>query len=326
MADWVKFRVDRLTDEQQQASLDTEYGGMNDVLANLYAVTGNADYLQLARKFDHQTAVRSAGRAAKTSSTACMRNTQIPEGDRRRPRLRADGRETLPRHRDVLLAARGASPLVRHRRQQRRRDRSFPVDHFRKHLGPTSTETCNTYNMLKLTRHLFAWEPSAETMDFYERGLYNHILASQDPATGMMSYYVPLRPGAFKTYSTPDDSFWCCVGTGMENHAKYGDTIYFHDDRSLFSTCSSPRELTWKEKGLVVRQETRFPEEDATRLIIQCSKPVRLALKIRVPAWALSGIAVAINGQKELLDAGRAPTPSSTANGKPATASRSACP
>ena len=131
--------------------------------------------------------------------------------------------------------------------------------------------------MLKLTRHLFALEPSAEKMDFYERGLYNHILASQDPATGMMCYYVPLRPGAFKTYSTPDNSFWCCVGTGMENHAKYGDTIYFHDDQSLYVNLFIASELTWKEKGLVVRQETRFPEEDTTRLTFTAKKPVRLA-------------------------------------------------
>jgi hypothetical protein len=155
--------------------------------------------------------------------------------------------------------------------------------------------------MLKLTRHLFAWSPSAETMDFYERGLFNHILASQDPATGMMCYYVPLRPGAFKTFSTENDSFWCCVGTGMENHAKYPDTIYFHDDQSLYVNLFIPSELTWKAKGLVVRQETRFPEEDTTRLAIKVGAPVRLALKIRHPAWAQSGMTLTINGKNEPL-------------------------
>ena len=93
----------------------------------------------------------------------------------------------------------------------------FPVDQFPVHLGAESSETCNTYNMLKLTRHLFGWMPSADLMDFYERGLYNHILASQDSATGGVIYYCPLKPGAFKTFSTPNDAFWCCVGTGMEN-------------------------------------------------------------------------------------------------------------
>ena len=175
----------------------------------------------------------------------------------------------------------------------------FPVNHFSQHLGAASTETCNTYNMLKLTRHLFAWSPSAETMDFYERGLLNHILASQDPASGMMCYYVPLKPGAFKTFSTPDNSFWCCVGTGMENHAKYTDTIYFHDDRSLYVNLFIGSELRWKEKGLTVRQETRFPEEDTTRLVLKSERPVRLALKIRYPSWAQSGMMLAVNGKKE---------------------------
>ena len=132
----------------------------------------------------------------------------------------------------------------------------FPVSDFSKHLGESSTETCNTYNMLKLTRQLFRLAPSVPLVDFYERGLFNHILASQDPATGMMCYYVPLKPGAFKTYSTPDQSFWCCVGTGMENHAKYPDSIYFHDDTSLYVNLFIASELSWRAKGLSVRQDT----------------------------------------------------------------------
>ncbi|HMB29057.1 MAG TPA: DUF6805 domain-containing protein, partial [Blastocatellia bacterium] len=136
-------------------------------------------------------------------------------------------------------------------------------------------------------------------MDFYERGLYNHILASQDPATGGFCYYVPLRPGAFKTFSTPEESFWCCVGTGMENHAKYPDTIYFHDDRSLYVNLFIASELKWKEKGLTIRQETKFPEEDTTRLSMKADKAVKLALKIRYPSWAQSGIRLTVNGKKQ---------------------------
>ena len=116
------------------------------------------------------------------------------------------------------------------------------------HLGAESSETCNTYNMLKLTRHLFGWLPSADLMDFYERGLYNHILASQDPATGGVIYYCPLKPGAFKTFSTPNDAFWCCVGTGMENPARYTDAIYFAGDQSLFVNLFMPSELTWRDQ------------------------------------------------------------------------------
>ena len=140
--------------------------------------------------------------------------------------------------------------------------------------------------MLKLTRHLFAWAPSAESMDFYERALLNHILGSQDPKTGQVIYYCPLKPGAFKTFSTPTDSFWCCVGTGMENHGKYNDTIYFHDDDALYVNLFIPSELTWKAKGLKVRQESKFPEEETTRLTLTAGRPVKLALKVRYPSWA----------------------------------------
>lgn len=115
----------------------------------------------------------------------------------------------------------------------------------------------------------------------------------------MMCYYVPLRPGAFKTFSTPDSSFWCCVGTGMENHTQYADTIYFHDDMSLYVNLFIASELQWKEKKLTVRQETRFPEEEITRLTIKSEGPIRLALRIRYPSWAQSGMTVAVNGRTE---------------------------
>jgi len=114
---------------------------------------------------------------------------------------------------------------------------------------------------------------------------------------------VPLKPGAFKTYSTPDDSFWCCVGTGMENHAKYGDTIYFHDDQSLYLNLFIASELNWTRKGLVVAQETRFPEEDTTRLTFKTARPVRLALKVRYPFWARAGMTLTVNGRKQAVPA-----------------------
>ena len=130
--------------------------------------------------------------------------------------------------------------------------------------------------MLKLTRHLFCWDPQAEYADYYERALYNHILASQNPETGMMCYYVPLRSGSHKEYNTPLDSFWCCTGTGVENHAKYGDSIYFHDDSTLYVNLFIASELNWKAKGLKVRQETKYPEEATSRLVFTREKPVEL--------------------------------------------------
>jgi len=301
MADWVKFRQDRLTAEQQQAMLQTEFGGMADVLANLYAVTGNPDHLRIARTFDHARLFDPLARG-EDPLDGLHGNTQFPKmiGAVREYELTGEKRyldiagffwQRVVRNRSFVIGGNTDN------------ERFFPIDQFSRHLGASSTETCNTYNMLKLTRALFALAPSAEAMDFYERGLYNHILASQDPDSGMMCYYVPLKPGAFRTYSTPDDSFWCCVGTGMENHAKYGDTIYFHDEQSLYVNLFIASELNWKAKGIVVRQETRFPEEDVTRLTMKAAKPVRLALKIRYPSWAQSGMTVSVNGKPEVIQA-----------------------
>jgi len=301
MADWVKFRVDRLTDEQQQAALNTEHGGMNEVLANIYAVTGNPEYLRIAHKFDHKR-LFDQWAAGEDRLDGLHGNTQFPKviGAVREYELTGDKRfydiasffwQRVALNRSFVIGGNTDGESF------------FPIDQFSRHLGPSSTETCNTYNMLKLTRHMFALEPSTEKMDFYERGLFNHILASQDPDTGMMCYYVPLRPGAFKTYSTPDKSFWCCVGTGMENPAKYGDTIYFHDDQSLYLNLFISSQLTWNDKGLVVRQETGFPEQETTRLTFSCKKPVRLALKVRYPAWVQSGMTLSINGKSEPITA-----------------------
>jgi hypothetical protein len=139
-------------------------------------------------------------------------------------------------------------------------------------------------------------------MDFYERGLYNHILASQDPETGMFVYLMSLKPGHFKTYSTPEDSFWCCVGTGMENHSKYADTIYFHDADSLYVNLFIASEMAWPERGISLRQETRFPERDTTVLKIQAAQPVKLALKVRHPAWAVEGVKVSVNGKRQKVE------------------------
>ncbi len=301
LADWVRFRVDRLSDEQQQKALDTEFGGMNEVLANLYAVTGNSEYLRVARKFDHRAVFDPLARG-EDRLDGLHANTQIPKaiGAAREYELTGEERyrdvaaffwERVSHHRSFAIGGNSDDEAF------------FPVEHFSKHLGESSTETCNTYNMLKLTRHLFAWSPSAEAMDFFERGLFNHIAASQRPSSGMMTYYVPMKPASYKTFSTPDDSFWCCVGTGMENHAKYGDSIYFHDESSLYVNLFIASELSWRAKGLVVRQTTAFPNEETTRLSFTCDAPVRLVLKLRYPAWAKSGIEVTINGAKQALDA-----------------------
>src|SRR4029079_680245 len=149
----------------------------------------------------------------------------------------------------------------------------FPTSDFEKHLGSAKTmETCCSHNMLRLTRLLFSLAPTNAFADYYERTLYNTILASQDPDSGMFTYFQSTRPGYLKLYCTPFDSFWCCTGTGMENHAKYGDSIYFHasDDGkdALFVNLFIPSTLKWKEKGIELKQLTQFPESGKTRLEI----------------------------------------------------------
>jgi len=301
MADWVKLRVDRLTDDQMQAMLGTEFGGMNDVLANLYAAAGDAEYLRLARKFDHRALFEPLAHG-EDPLNGLHGNTQIPQviGAAREYELTGESR-----YRDIATFF--WRRVVRSRSYvnggNTDGERFFPPEEFSRHLGVSTAETCNTYNMLKLTRHLFTWEPSAETMDYYERALFNQILGSQDPETGMVMYYCPLRPGAFKTYSTPDDSFWCCVGTGLENHGKYGDSIYFHDDRTLYVNLFIPSELTWRKKGLMVRQETGFPDEGKTTLTIRSDRPQRLSVAIRYPTWALAGISLSANGTVQEVNA-----------------------
>ena len=297
MANWVAFRVDHLTPEQMQKSLDTEHGGMNEVLANLYAVTGDTNYLRVAEAFNHQKIFTPLARG-EDKLDRLHANTQIPKiiGAAREYELTGDPQlltvattfwDAVALHRSYVIGGHSDH------------EHFFSTNDFAKHLSPDTAETCNTYNMLKLTRELFALEPSAAKMDFYERGLYNHILASQDPETGMFVYLMSLKPGHFKTYSTPEDSFWCCVGTGMENHSKYGDTIYFHDANSLYVNLFIASELSWAGKNLTVRQETRFPESDSTILKIKADKPTTFALKIRYPAWATDGVTVSINGKKQ---------------------------
>jgi hypothetical protein len=296
MANWVIFRVDNLSEEKMQASLQTEFGGMNEVLANLYGVTGDADYLKTAEAFN-QKRIFDPLAAGEDRLNGLHANTQIPKmiGAARQYELTGDARdadivkffwERVALHRSYVIG--GHSD----------REHFFPTNDFAKHLSAETAETCNTYNMLKLTRHIFEWQPSAIAMDFYERALYNDILASQDPEQGMFVYLMSLKPGHFKTYSTPENSFWCCVGTGMENHAKYGDTIYFHGDDSLFVNLFIPSELSWPEKNLVVKQETKFPESDTTWLNFKCDQPMQLALKIRWPAWS-EKISVRVNGKKQ---------------------------
>jgi uncharacterized protein len=294
---WVKSRNDRLSDEKMQAMLGTEHGGMNEALANLFALTGDEDFLKTSLRFNHQAVVGPASRRV-DNLTGLHANTQIPKfvGTARQYELTADPAlktateffwNTVVKERSYVIGGHSDG------------EHFSPKEKLSTAFGPSTTETCNTYNMLKLTRHLFCWEPKVEYADYYERALCNHILASQNPKDGMMCYYVPLRPGSHKEYNTPLDSFWCCTGTGVENHAQYGDSIYFHSGKSiLYVNLFIASELTWREVGLKLRQETSFPAAGETKLTVHCDKPMRLELRLRRPDWATT-FGIKINGKAQ---------------------------
>jgi len=294
--DWDIARFSKLSDEQVQAMLNTEHGGMNETLANLYALTGEDKYLKLSLRFNHHRVLDPAEHQ-EDKLTGLHANTQIPKfiGNARQYELTGDEAlktaalffwNTVVKERSYVIGGHSNGEMF------------SAKEHLSEALGPNTTETCNTYNVLKLTRHLFCWRPSAEYADYYERALYNHILASQNPETGMMCYYVPLRSGSRRNYNGVNDSFWCCTGTGVENHAKYGDSIYFHDNQNLYVNLFIASDLNWKEKGLQLRQETKYPDEGSTRLTFTCQKPVRLSVQVRHPFWSDKDFAVLVNGKK----------------------------
>ena len=300
LADWANTTLANLTEEQFQRMLACEHGGMNESLAELYARTGNEKYLRLSRRFHHKAVLEPlAGREDRLQGLHA--NTQIPKliGLARRYELTEDVADRtaveffwdrVVHHHSYVT---GGNSEAEH---------FGPPDRLSDRLTENTTETCNTHNMLKLTRHLFQWHASAEYADYYERALYNHILASQNPDDGMVCYFVPLKAGAQKTYSTPFNSFTCCLGTGMENHTKYGDSIYFHSNDALWVNLFIASELNWREKGLYLTQETRYPEADTIRFTFKTMKPVTLAVRLRYPGWATQGLSVWINDRPKLVN------------------------
>ena len=294
LADWAERTLSGLNEDQMQKILACEHGGMNEVLADLYADTRDPRYLALSRRFHHRAVLEPLVRG-EDKLNGLHANTQIPKliGLARRYEIAGDPSD--------LKAAEFFWDRMAHHHSYVTGSNSDgehlgEPDRLNDRLGENTAETCNVYNMLKLTRQLFMLEPSADKADFYERALFNHVLASQDPDTGGYCYYATLMPGMRKKYSKPED-FWCCVGTGMENHAKYWDSIYFHDAGGLYVNLFIASELAWKEKGVKVRQETGFPDSDSTRIAFTCEKPVSLVLRIRSPRWA-GRMKVRVNGHE----------------------------
>jgi DUF1680 family protein len=294
MAGWVAGYTGSLSYEHMQRVLGTEFGGMGEMLSNLYAITGREHYLEVAQRFDKKQFFDPLA-AHRDELKGLHVNTHIPQviaaaryyeltGERRY-------RDIAEYFWDEVVSERSYCTGGTSNRESWNTD----PGKLSTELGPDTTECCCAYNMMKLTRHLFGWAPDARFMDYYERTLFNHRLGTINPEDGAMMYYLPLAPGYWKTFGKAFDSFWCCTGTGSEEYAKLTDTIYFHDDNSLYVNLYIDSRLEWPEKGLGVKQETRFPEEQGTTLIITGKTPVQLSINLRIPYWVQGG-SVKING------------------------------
>lgn len=296
LADWAEKTTDNLTSEQIQQMLTVEQGGMLEVLLETYVRTGVRKYLELSQRFNHMAIMGPLAEGRGQIIEGLHANMQIPKVIGAARRYEITGSPA-----DRKIAEVFWHEVIDHHTYvnggNTDREHFGKRDMLAARMSGSMTETCNTYNMLKLTRHLFSWQPRAEYFDYYERALYNQILSSIDFRTGQTTYKLGLYGGYFQPFCTLTDSFWCCTGTGFENHVKYNDSIYFHNDQSLYVNLFIPSVLTWKEKGLVLRQETSFPESDQVKFIVSSSRPVRLALKIRYPFWAEKGMQVRINGR-----------------------------
>lgn len=295
--DWMIDITTNLSDEQVQSLLISEHGGLNEVFADVAKLTGEEKYLHLARRFS-QKALLDPLSEEKDVLNGMHANTQIPKvvgfqaiaalaGDEKYHEAAKYFWENVVNQRTVAIGGNSV------------REHFHPTTDFSSMVNSVQgPETCNTYNMLKLSKQLFQAEGMEKFLDYYEEGLYNHILSSQHPEKGGFVYFTPMRPGHYRVYSQPETSFWCCVGSGLENHAKYNELIYAYSENDLYVNLFIPSTLNWKEKGFSLTQETNFPEEEATSFLVKSENPTDLTLKIRYPRWIEPGkLEIEVNGK-----------------------------
>lgn len=304
VCDWTLSVTADLNAEQMEQVLRSEHGGMNEILADAYAITGDRKYLEASERFCHK-AIMTPLSQDRDQLDNLHANTQVPKavGFTRVGELNGKsefveaGRffwQTVTSNRSLAFGGNS--------RREHFPGPSAYIDFITDDEGP---ETCNTYNMLKLTEALFRIEPKAEYADYYERAMFNHILSTQHPEHGGYVYFTSVRPRHYRVYSAPNEGMWCCVGSGMENHSKYSQFIYTHVGDRLDVNLFVASELKWKEKGITIRQETSFPEQESTKLRIVSGKG-KFTLNLRCPGWC-DGMEVSVNGKKVEINA----TPSS---------------
>jgi len=310
LAGWVDTRTSRLSYDQMQAMLGTEFGGMNDVLTEVYLETGDKRWLVAAQRFDH-AAVFNPLASGRDQLNGLHANTQVPKWIGAAREYQATG---TTRYLDIARNAWnitvGAHSYAIGGNSQA--EHFHQPNEISKYLNKDTAEACNTYNMLKLTREIWMAEQdsasSTRHFDFYERALMNHLLGQQNPADkhGHITYFTSLNPGGRRgvgpawgggTWSTDYNSFWCCQGTGIETHTKLMDSIYFRDaDDTLYVNLFTPSVLSWSERNLTLTQSTSFPFSETTTLSLQGGNGTPWTLRIRIPSWTTSAVEIKING------------------------------
>ena len=302
-ADWADKNTSQLSDRQMQAMLSIEHGGMKELLLNLYAVSGQERYLRLAERFTHH-AVEDPILAGKDPLDGLHANTQIPKfiGLAREYELTGEPRQktgavyfwdTVTGERSYVTG--GNSSM----------EKFSPKASLSSAFGNT-TETCNEYNMLKLTRHLICLDPKPAYADYFERTLFNQILSSRNPSTGEQIYYQQLKSGSDKSawrQNPVAGGMSCCHGTGLESNSKYEESIYFHSTgkgtSDLYVNLFIASVLDWKSEGITLRQETDYPDQGSSKLIMVAAHPRQLRLMIRRPWWATKDYAILVNGVQQ---------------------------
>lgn len=294
LTDWFYGMTSNLTDEQIQDMLRSEHGGLNEVFADAAVISGDDRYMDLARRFSHRFVLDPLiGREDRL--TGMHANTQIPKVIGFKRIADIDGNsdwDAASRYFwDIVTSGRtisiGGNSV---------REHFHPSDDFSSMLkSEQGPETCNTYNMLRLTKMLYETTADVSLMDYYERALYNHILSSENAEKGGFVYFTPMRSGHYRVYSQPETSFWCCVGSGLENHARYGEMIYSHTDNDFFANLYIPSRVEWGD--VTIEQSNNFPESESTDFVVTLPKKKSFAMNIRIPGWlASSSMAVTVNG------------------------------
>lgn len=293
MARWAYNKLKDIGDEQRRRMINNEFGGFNEAMYRLYAITGNADHLWLARFFYHNDKIDPLKQGNDNLGTYHA-NTFIPKllGECSNYELFGDADS---RAAATLLFSTLTQKHAFATGEVSDHEHLFDPNEQASHLTGYDGENCCTYNLLKLADRLFSYEPRSSIADYYERALYNHILGQQDTLSSMVCYFTPLQTGAHRLYSTRDSSFWCCVGSGFESHARYQSSIYFHTADELYVNLFIPSEVTFQ--GMTLRQETCFPEKSTTRLSFRAPMGTKgsLRLKVRYPSWATM---MKVNGRR----------------------------